>query len=886
LPVEGGEERQEKAENAREEDRGEDDIERCLKEYEETMNNPKTDSGEVTGAFETEELKTNAGEWSQSTNEETQLSHGSENNLHQEEKRGRGEEQGREDVGESSQTLEQQYSNAESLQHSEVSPTEQQHFNKTNKHEEGETMNVANIHDEVDVFSDRERDNIPEVMMMRENNNSTSSIGERVETTADYPTSNRGERQRTQSSQESSLGELGGETPRGLSNELTTSQNVEDRETTLLRTNAERLKLNQAMGEQVTETGELKKATIYDATVIGAGELAREWRTDLGLNQCELADKLGYCRQSISYWENNKIPIPLENLQQLSHIAGKDLEQSLRELQFSGNQNVAVEWKGAIYNVDALVESIRDCCATLKYSETSRLYYLELNPMANVEFHRGDIMITLLEKDGVQSVAELAPTGVRALIKKTVVERMGIEPGDRLSIKVLSVSGPEDPPWKQSIPVTLTMINDENRIQLSEKLEKQGFKVREGDYLKMIIQTDRGEGLVMGRIKDGAVTLSKCIKDELLGKGGEEVSSLRVKMGSVVLSPRLLREEEELTVRVRGAVHVGGLLSREGFTFTPLKEREILKATVITERGSREGEGNRRLSMRIWGISRDVYPPYSTTEEGTKLILRTDDIVVLKREKGEALRDQDRRTSHDGTFYTTEKSIIGRDLFDAFTKHMYAETLYQVENPNQHGIDRIIERNGRIVLVEEKAEYEYGLEWRSTTTVNQITGYKNRFRELIESSTELMDRLQGREPDALEIWTTAKIPRDQNGEIDLSEIRLYDQHFRRTLQEGETATFRVPQAELNGKVQYCLCHSVPHKVSVSENDIIFSLPRKSTRLDNGREVTLLCEESSEWLEIRVKHYDHVKSACENAQLFDDGTRKDLNEKLNRIGRRC
>jgi transcriptional regulator with XRE-family HTH domain len=680
------------------------------------------------------------------------------------------------------------------------------------------------------------------------------------------------------------LSETSEESSRRLNTEQTTSQD-ENMETTFKRPDTENLRLNETMGQQVREISELNKATIHDVGVIGAGELVRGRRTDLDLNQNELADKLGYARQSISYWERNRIPIPLENLRQLSHMVGKDLEQGLRELQLSGNQNVAMEWKGAIYSVDAFMESIRHCCVRLNYSETSRLYYLELNPTTNVEFHRGDKMMTLLEKDGVQAIAELAITGVRALIKRTIVERMDIEPGDKLTIKILNVSSPEDPPWKESIPIALTVINGENRIQPSEKLQELGFKVREGDYLKMIIQTDKGEGLVHARIREGTVPLNKRIKRALLEKGGKESSYLTLKTRSVVLSKRQFKKEENLAIRVRGAVHVGGFLSREGFTLISPEERGILKATSITQRGSRERKSTCRLSMRIIGIDRDVYPPYSTTD-GTKLKLRTDDIVVLKSGTSGASEHQDGRRSHDGTHNYAEKSIVGRNLFDAFTKHLNAETLYQVENPNQHGIDRIIERNGRIVLVEEKAEYGYGLEWRSTATVCQITGYKNRFRELVEGKTELRAKLQGREPDVLEIWTTAKMPRDQNGEIELSKIRLYDSQLKRTLREGETATFRVPQAEKDGKVQYCLCQDVPHKISVSENGVVFSLPKKSIKLNDGREVILLCKESSEWLEINVKHYDHMKSACENARLFDDRTRRDLKEKLDRIGRRC
>jgi Sec-independent protein translocase protein TatA len=83
LLVEGREQRPEKAGNQREDDRGCDDLESCLREYKETMNNATPDTRDITGAYEEEGSKTNPSKEQQSTNEETQLSHGSDNDLSQ-----------------------------------------------------------------------------------------------------------------------------------------------------------------------------------------------------------------------------------------------------------------------------------------------------------------------------------------------------------------------------------------------------------------------------------------------------------------------------------------------------------------------------------------------------------------------------------------------------------------------------------------------------------------------------------------------------------------------------------------------------------------------------------------------------------------------------------
>jgi hypothetical protein len=125
--------------------------------------------------------------------------------------------------------------------------------------------------------------------------------------------------------------------------------------------------------------------------------------------------------------------------------------------------------------------------------------------MANVEFRRRDIITALLEKDEAQAIAELtAVKGTRANIVKTDIERMDIKTGDKLNVNVLNVRGPEDPPWQQYIQVTRTTVKGEMKIQLRNKLRELGFKVKNGNHAKMVIQTDRGERLVTGRIEDGA----------------------------------------------------------------------------------------------------------------------------------------------------------------------------------------------------------------------------------------------------------------------------------------------------------------------------------------------------------------------------------------------
>jgi transcriptional regulator with XRE-family HTH domain len=334
-----------------------------------------------------------------------------------------------------------------------------------------------------------------------------------------------------------------------------------------------------AAAQQATDATELNKIRVYDARVVGAGELVREWRTELGLSIRELADELGYSQSQLSYLESNKEHIALKNLQQLSRMAGKDLEQALRSLQSPENQNIAMKWKGATYSIDAFIESTRNPDATVDYSQAQQTHYLKLNPMANVEFHRRDIITTLLEKDGVQAIAELtAVKGTRANIMKADVECMGIKVGDKVNVNVLNVRGPEDPPWKQYIQVTPTTTNGETKTQLRDKLGELGFNARDGNYAKMVIQTEGGERLVMGRIEDGAINLSKNITTELPTRGQDgETLTLSVKTDSVVLSPEPLKERINLREKPQGKT----TLKLEGGGFTVTHESQNYKITTI-----------------------------------------------------------------------------------------------------------------------------------------------------------------------------------------------------------------------------------------------------------------------------------------------------------------
>jgi len=646
-------------------------------------------------------------------------------------------------------------------------------------------------------------------------------------------------------------------------------------ENTLSGTDIEHLRLHRAVEERA-DVVDLNASTVHDARVIGAGELVRKWRMDLGLEQHELADRLGCVQTQISCWEINKGFIPLENLREISLMAGRDLEQALREHQ-PGNQEVSIRWKGTSYDVETFRESIQDPHATLNRSDHPT-YYLQLRPIANVEFHRRDIMTTLLETDRVQAIAELTVAwGARANIMKADIERMGIEQGDELRVRILNVRKPEDPAWKSRTPIELSVSDGETRMQLGKKFEGLGFVVRDGDYARMVIQTDGGEALVGGPIKDGAITLNKNIVGDLLAPGEKETSSLAVKMDSIVISPRPLRQEAMLPIRGEGEVQIRGLLSTEGFTLPG--RGATLTTDIITDRNE-EGENIERLTMRtgIRGTNMEIYPPYSTTEYGTTLQLKLENMVILSPQESETLGE---------TCTRMEKSVIGRELFDALAHHIGADTLYRVERPNQGGIDRIVEKDGRIIIVEEKAEHQYGVKWRATTTIGQVLEYRNRFQELIEQNPNLRERLQLREPDGLEIWTTAKVPKDQNGEIDLSKIQLYEPTLKRNLREGELAMFSIPCVEPDGEY-LCKISGVEYSVSVSEkNEVMFSIPVRKLTLNDGKGITVPCNSSlaSDRLQIKVKHHDHVHEACENASLFDVQTREDLKQKTLRIEKR-
>ncbi|WXG46090.1 MAG: helix-turn-helix transcriptional regulator [Candidatus Atabeyarchaeum deiterrae] len=338
---------------------------------------------------------------------------------------------------------------------------------------------------------------------------------------------------------------------------------------------------DRAEAEQATYATELGKIRVYDARVVGAGELVREWRTELGLSRRELADELGYSESQLSYLESNKEHTALHDLQQLSHMTGKDLEQELREFRSSESQNIAIKWKGAIYSIDAFIESTRNPDATIDYSQAQQTYYLKLNPMTNVEFHRRDIITTLLEKNGVQAIAELkAVKGTRANTTRADVESMGIKVGDKVDVNVLNVRGPEGQPWKQSIQVEPATTNGETKIQLHDKLGELGFNVRNGDYAKMVIQTERGERLVVARIEDGAINLSKKIAEELLTNGGDgEANTFRVKTNSIVLSPEPLKERTSPREKRKDKT----VLKLEGEGHTITHENQNYKITTVEQ---------------------------------------------------------------------------------------------------------------------------------------------------------------------------------------------------------------------------------------------------------------------------------------------------------------
>ncbi|WXG43473.1 MAG: helix-turn-helix transcriptional regulator [Promethearchaeati archaeon SRVP18_Atabeyarchaeia-1] len=312
------------------------------------------------------------------------------------------------------------------------------------------------------------------------------------------------------------------------------------------RTNTEHLSnTDRAAAEQATNTTELSKTRVHDAWVLGAGELVRVWRTELGLSRHRLAHELGYSESQVFYWESNREHIALKDLQQLSRMAGKDLEQALRSLQSPESQDIAIKWKGAAYSIDAFIESTRNPCARVDYSQAQQTFYLKLDPMTNVEFHRRDIITALLEKDGVQAIAVLTVVkGTRANIKKADIENLGIKTGDKVNVHVLNVRGPGEPPWTHGIQVTPTTTSGETRIQLTEKLEELGLKVRDGDYASIAIQTQQGKILATGQIENKAIRLSEDATEKLLTTARRgEAQTLTVRTDGIALSPRPFTEK-------------------------------------------------------------------------------------------------------------------------------------------------------------------------------------------------------------------------------------------------------------------------------------------------------------------------------------------------------
>jgi len=336
---------------------------------------------------------------------------------------------------------------------------------------------------------------------------------------------------------------------------------------------------DKATGEQATDAADMSRIRVHDAMVAHAGELIREWRKEMGLTQCELADKLGQSGLEVSSWEINRLRISLEDLQQMSHIARRDLEQALRGFQLSGSQNITIEWKGAVYSIDAFTESVRNPYAILNFDDTLQTYYLKLSPLADVEFHRRDRIMTMLEKDGVQATAELtALNGARASVKKADVEHMGIKVGDKLNVDVLSVRGPDDPPWRESILFVPTTTNGETRLQLREKLGELGFDVNNGNYARMVIQSVRGERLATGRIENGAIKLSENTANELLARGTDgEYDMLKVKTDGIVLSPEPISEKTCPPAKSRDIATLK--LEGEGFVIT--HENQNYRITMV-----------------------------------------------------------------------------------------------------------------------------------------------------------------------------------------------------------------------------------------------------------------------------------------------------------------
>nr|MDO8099978.1 helix-turn-helix domain-containing protein [Candidatus Njordarchaeota archaeon] len=402
---------------------------------------------------------------------------------------------------------------------------------------------------------------------------------------------------------------------RSQENERLASHIQTDQQNDVLR--ADRVSVASAEFSEQRTSGEveLNTVTVHDARVIGAGELVRSWRTELGLNQYELADKLGYDQSQVSYWESNHSRIPFEDLQQLAHMAGRDLSEALSGLR-SGNRGEGIEWKGETYSVGVFKECLRNPHATLEYNKAQQTYYLELNPMADVKFHQRDIVTTVLEREGIQTIARLtAKKGVEANIRKATVEGIGIEQGDKVNVRIQDVRNPEDQPWKQSIPVTPSAIDGEARVSLRGELEGLGFKVNDGDYVKMTIQTERGEAVVVTTVEGGAITLSKNIQDELLMRGAQGDFHLGVVTDSIVLSPIPFREKLEYSAELRDAVPRHGLYAGEGLTITAEKqsyrlvsvEQEKIGDLELFRYRTRQGEE----FLHIPSENR-IIPPYET----------------------------------------------------------------------------------------------------------------------------------------------------------------------------------------------------------------------------------------------------------------------------------
>lgn len=61
------------------------------------------------------------------------------------------------------------------------------------------------------------------------------------------------------------------------------------------------------------------------------GRHLKELRVEKGLSQQKLGEQLGFCNQTISFWENNSREPDLDTLLKISHYFDVSLEELLEE---------------------------------------------------------------------------------------------------------------------------------------------------------------------------------------------------------------------------------------------------------------------------------------------------------------------------------------------------------------------------------------------------------------------------------------------------------------------------------------------------------------------------------------------------------------------------